>query len=160
MQAGVSEQQLQDKSTREFLYSFVNTHGGRDAVVKGIKVDTANEAPPPAVPPRGPTRGSHFRNAPPPPLPQKSNSVMARRPKPMDIVPPKKPPPAPIPGSAPPAPPPPPPPPMEMPGQNDMSSMAPPPPPPPMTETINSALLQSIRNGTTLKVRYINRHKI
>ncbi|KAJ8920643.1 hypothetical protein NQ315_004782 [Exocentrus adspersus] len=148
--AGVSEQQLQDKSTREFLYDFVNTHGGRDAVIKGI---TVTDTPPPAVPPRGPIRGSHLRNAPP------SSSSPKKRPKPpAEITHHKKPAPTPtpssIPGSAPPAPPPPPPPPplppLNEPSELTTVSSAPPPPPPPVVDA-NSALLQSIRDGTTLK---------
>lgn len=30
--AGVSETQLQDQATRQFIYDFINTHGGFDAV--------------------------------------------------------------------------------------------------------------------------------
>ncbi|KAJ8977843.1 hypothetical protein NQ317_007971 [Molorchus minor] len=141
-------------STREFLYDFVNTHGGRDAVVKSTAKAAPPETntPPPAVPPRGPARGPHFRNAPPPPIPAKSNNVTNRKSRPAEI--PRKPAPTPTPTPAPPAPPPPPPPPppMEMPESNaEVRSTVPPPPPPP-SDTGNSALLQSIRNGTTLKV--------
>ncbi|KAJ8955638.1 hypothetical protein NQ318_001469 [Aromia moschata] len=153
--AGVSEQQLQDKSTREFLYDFVNSHGGRDAVVQStVKTLPDINTPPPAVPPRGPPRGPHFRNAPPPPIPAKSNSVAHRKPRPAEPLPSMKPFPAPVPNAppAPPPPPPPPPPPMEMPEKNEETNNAvPPPPPPPTVDTINSALLKSIRNGTTLK---------
>lgn len=34
-----------------------------------------NNVAPPAVPPRGPIRSSHFRNAPPPPVPVKSSNA-------------------------------------------------------------------------------------
>ncbi|XP_066255039.1 actin nucleation-promoting factor WASL-like [Euwallacea similis] len=131
--AGVSEKQLQDKETREFIYDFINKN--RDLV----------SAPnPPVVPPRGPPRpvSANPRPAPPPP-PVPQNPALK---KPRPPSPPK-------PLSGPSAPPPPPPPPM-------ITGV--PPPPPPITlmsngannfamPDVNATLMQSIREGTTLK---------
>ncbi|XP_050510456.1 actin nucleation-promoting factor WASL-like isoform X1 [Diabrotica virgifera virgifera] len=172
--AGVSEQQLQDKSTRDFIYDYINRNGGREAIEQTNKTIDTNTAPP-AVPPRGPpvSRPSHFRNAPPPPIPNKTpnanNNATPRKPR-MDVPPPKKP--APVPNfgtppsrdsvpAAPPAPAPPPPPPLP-PMMDEVSSpkesLGPPPPPmgplspgPAAGAMGNAALLESIRNGTTLK---------
>lgn len=35
--AGVSETQLQDQDTREFIYGFIETHGGLDAVKEDLE---------------------------------------------------------------------------------------------------------------------------
>ncbi|CAG9823446.1 unnamed protein product [Phaedon cochleariae] len=166
--AGVSEQQLQDKSTREYIYDFINRNNVREAFVQDSTAtdnQPPNVAPPPAVPPRGPlvTRPPHFRNAPPPPIPNKNGHATTPRKPRMEVAPPRKPAPAPsVPtlGVAPAGPPPPPPPPPLPVGGEDVA----PPPPPPMAlgtpravprggdvVDLNSALMQSIRNGTTLK---------
>ncbi|XP_056646327.1 actin nucleation-promoting factor WASL-like [Diorhabda sublineata] len=158
--AGVSEQQLQDKSTREYIYDFINRNGGREAIEQTNR-SAEIISPPPAVPPRVPSgsRHSHLRNAPPPPIPNKNtnNNVTPRKPR-MDVPPPKKPAPTPNVGTSPvpaapsaPAPPPPPPPPpmlKEINSSKGMSSGLTPPQPP---SGPNAALLENIRNGTTLK---------
>lgn len=68
--AGVSEKQLQDKDTRDFIYSFINKHGGANALVDSIDNKTPSLPPVPPVPPRGAVRTpskAHVRAAPPPP---------------------------------------------------------------------------------------------
>lgn len=167
--AGVSEQQLQDKKTRDYIYNFINRNGGRE-VIEQTNESIQNHETPPAVPPRGPPTGhrsAHFRNAPPPPISGKtSNNLTPRKPR-MEVPPPKKP--APIPNfgttatsesaPAPPAPTPPPPPPPPIFDETDkdpkMGGGAPPPPPMAPVSMAggggNSAFLESIRNGTTLK---------
>ncbi|KAL1512577.1 hypothetical protein ABEB36_002149 [Hypothenemus hampei] len=136
--AGVSEKQLQDKETREFIYDFISKH--RNSTISG-------DPNPPVVPPRAPFRPTSTtpRPAPPPPPTHKANS-QARKLRPPS--PPKQT----NSDSVTAAPPPPPPPPI-------LSNVPPPPPPPisssngnlPVLSNGNSALLQSIRDGTTLK---------
>lgn len=41
--AGISDKQLQDQGTREFIYEFINNHGGMDAVKEEL-----HDARPPA----------------------------------------------------------------------------------------------------------------
>lgn len=70
--AGISEKQLQDRDTKEFIYDFINKHGGREAIeetnnrtssrkapmappIPGPK-GTVDVPPVPPVPPRGPTK--------------------------------------------------------------------------------------------------------
>lgn len=65
-QAGVSEHQLQDKNTRDFIYAFINTHGGIDQVKKEVQ---APDVPPPPVPARTAPTNASIRTAPPPPPP-------------------------------------------------------------------------------------------
>ncbi|XP_076256039.1 actin nucleation-promoting factor WAS-like [Rhynchophorus ferrugineus] len=128
-QAGISEKQLQDKDTRDFIYDFIHKHGGIDAEIN-----------PPVVPPRGPARPPSGRPAPPPPpfgRPPQNNGVQR-----------KPPPPSPPKSTGPAPPPPPPPPPMNIPApppmlDNDL--------PPIVTNDAESALFESIRNGTNLK---------
>lgn len=71
-QAGISDKQLQDKKTRDYIYNFINQNGGIEVVKKSV---VENNNTPPVVPPRGPMRPPHFRNAPPPPIPAKSNNL-------------------------------------------------------------------------------------
>lgn len=62
--AGVSQMQLQDRDTREFIYDFICRNGGREAAVQQVKQTSTTKlapAPPspvtgPPVPPRGSTR--------------------------------------------------------------------------------------------------------
>ncbi|VVC46089.1 CRIB domain,PH domain-like,WASP family, EVH1 domain,WH1/EVH1 domain,WH2 domain,Wiscott-Aldrich syndrome [Cinara cedri] len=138
--AGVSESQLRNPQTRDFIYDFIDKHGGMDAIKEAVQ-----DSP---VPPPLPTR---FRQAPPPP-PLTSNIPPVRSPAPPPprqnnvTIPVKKqddffipPPPPPL-----------------------MNVTAPPPPPPQIelskinkpVETVpdtRSALLEAIRSGTTLK---------
>ncbi|KAH1004582.1 hypothetical protein HUJ05_005376 [Dendroctonus ponderosae] len=139
--AGVSKKQLQDKDTREFIYDFISKH-------RKSALDA--DANPPVVPPRGPTRptSANPRPAPPPPPVPNRQDNAPRKPRPPS--PPKF-----AKGGAAPPPPPPPPP---------MVENVPPPPPmmvsslqpqsPPALDG-NAALLQSIRDGATLKVRVL-----
>ncbi|XP_017786793.1 PREDICTED: neural Wiskott-Aldrich syndrome protein-like isoform X2 [Nicrophorus vespilloides] len=139
--AGVSEIQLKDRETRQFIYDFIVANGGRDAVLeqesktKKPPPPTPSPVPGPPVPPRGAARSSHNRAAPPPP--------------PTNNQPPPRPPPATPKGNAPPPPPPPPP------AEVAFTPPMPPAPPPPTSLDIptdgRSALLESIRGGTTLK---------
>lgn len=139
--AGVSETQLQDQETREFIYDFIEMHGGLPAVKQELdNVKTPRgalppapsmSAPPPPAPPV-PTRSpapphppAPPSRAPPPPPARVLPPPLAHRtapPRPAQPVissgPPSVPPPPP-PGSAPPPPPPP------------ISGAAPPGPPPP-----------------------------
>ncbi|KAF5298335.1 hypothetical protein FQR65_LT01113 [Abscondita terminalis] len=142
--AGISEKQLQDKGTREFIYNFINHHGGREAIQETVR-ETKKPAPAPPSPipgPPVPPRSSHTRVAPAPP----QNSSHSPRPitTTKNAPPPPQPPvvaPPPPPGMAPPLPPPPPP------------CM-----PPPTESTVSrpqkdmvSALMDNIREGTVLK---------
>lgn len=52
--AGVSEKQLQDKDTREFIYDFINKHGGREAVQEEVQKTSRKPAPAPPSPITGP----------------------------------------------------------------------------------------------------------
>ncbi|KAF0752333.1 neural Wiskott-Aldrich syndrome protein-like isoform X1 [Aphis craccivora] len=136
--AGVSESQLRNPQTRDFIYDFIDKHGGMDA----IKEDVQDSHVPPPLPTR-------FRQAPPPP-PISNNTSSTRSPAPPPprpnnmTIPVKKqeeffiPPPPPL------------------------MNAAPPPPPPPQMELIKSkpveavpdtrsALLEAIRSGKTLK---------
>lgn len=73
--AGVSEKQLQDKDTLEFIYDFIDKNGGLEAVQEDVKQTSARKPAPtppspvagPPVPPRGAMRAPHSRTAPPPP---------------------------------------------------------------------------------------------
>ncbi|GLV39259.1 WASp [Carabus blaptoides fortunei] len=165
--AGVSDRQLRDKDTREFIYDFINTHGGLDAVKSEVTDRGPKKAPYPLpktgslpTPPPVPARTPVNRSAPPPPPPNKT-----RPPPQVRGQPPPRPDavqsynlssaPEPPPICNVPAPPPPPPP------MNDFS--APPPPSVPPMETHaptptmtqapdhRSALLESIRAGKNLK---------
>ncbi|XP_050537126.1 actin nucleation-promoting factor WASL-like [Daktulosphaira vitifoliae] len=145
--AGVSESQLRNPQTREFIYNFIDTHGGIDAIK-----DAVQDSP---VPPPLPTR---FRQAPPPPPPPYSlpltRSPAPPPPRPINVTnPPRKmenivipPPPPPLINSVPP---PPPPPHFDLPKMNTSESNI---------NKLNdstpdprSALLEAIRSGKTLK---------
>ena len=56
--AGVSERELQDKDTRDFIYDFIDKHGGIEAAL--LEVDKKNNAPAP------PPRQSSMARPPPP----------------------------------------------------------------------------------------------
>ena len=47
---GVSERELQDKDTRDFIYDFIDRHGGIEAALE--EVENRNRTPAPAPPPR------------------------------------------------------------------------------------------------------------
>lgn len=174
VKAGVSEVQLQDQETREFIYDFIETNGGIAAVKKDLdEVKQPRAAPPPAPtmaapappvptrtaapshPPAPPSRAPPpppARSVPPPPA---HRTAPPRPAQPVTSGPPSVPPPPP-PGAAPPPPPP-------------IPSGAPPPPPPPAPPTPpaappapplpdavpadpRAALMESIRSGgKTLK---------
>ncbi|XP_069694345.1 actin nucleation-promoting factor WASL isoform X2 [Periplaneta americana] len=166
--AGVSDSQLQDRETREFIYDFINRHGGIDAV-KDEVVCPQTPQPPPVPARTAPANSLHYqtRSAPPPP-PSRTNVHPPPPPPSQPPVVPGPPPPPPPPTRTPPqrheappsqgthTPPPPPPP---------TAVSAPPPPPPPMSapptdfnghsasgaNDPRSALLESIRSGKTLK---------
>lgn len=70
-QAGVSESQLRNPQTRDFIYDFIDKHGGMDA----IKEDVQDSLIPPPLPTR-------FRQAPPPPPPVSNNTANTRSPAP------------------------------------------------------------------------------
>lgn len=177
--AGVSDSQLQDRETREFIYDFINRHGGIDAVKDEVVYPQTPQPPvgPPPVPARSaPVSNFQYqtRTAPPPPPPPPSRTNVNPPPPPPSQPPvatgPPPPPPPPLPPArtplqrqdvAPsqgtPAPPPPPP--------ASFTACAPPPPPPPVSmpptdsnghsapgaNDPRSALLESIRSGRTLK---------
>ncbi|KAJ8920642.1 hypothetical protein NQ315_004781 [Exocentrus adspersus] len=149
--AGVSEQQLEDKGIREFLYNFVDTHGGRDAVIRDITVDLISDTPPPAVPPRGP----RLRNVPLPPLPQKSVGLAGRAKPSTEMMPAPTPTSSPIPEPVPSASLQPPSPPLlphlVEPSQSTTVPSAPPAPPPIPVADASSPLPLSICDVTTLK---------
>lgn len=64
---GVSDDQLRDRETREFIYDFIETHGGINAVKAAIVPPSlqAQQAPPPPAPGLGP----------PPPVPARTVPV-------------------------------------------------------------------------------------
>nr|XP_039251562.1 neural Wiskott-Aldrich syndrome protein-like isoform X3 [Styela clava] len=166
--AGISETQLQDKETAQFIYDFIEKRGGMDA----IKQQTRTGPPPPppsrgggrgSAPPPPPSRGGPpppppSRNQGPPPPPSRGYNPPSHRselpppppsnrgrgappPPPMGAPPPPMSAPYPPMGGAPPPPPPPPP-----------APMAPPPPPMPTGGgSDRSDLLSAIRGGTNLK---------
>lgn len=70
-QAGVSESQLQNPQTRNFIYDFIDKHGGMDA----IKEDVQDLPTPPPLPTR-------FRQAPPPPPPNNTPPMRSPAPPP------------------------------------------------------------------------------
>eukprot|EP00088_Acartia_fossae_P006652 TRINITY_DN13069_c0_g1_i1.p1 TRINITY_DN13069_c0_g1~~TRINITY_DN13069_c0_g1_i1.p1 ORF type:complete len:541 (-),score=174.23 TRINITY_DN13069_c0_g1_i1:321-1943(-) len=118
--AGVDERILQNKDTREFIYDFIDKHGGVEAAlreVNNITEVTNNSAPPP--PPRiltappsvstSPRSNLPTQQPPPPPPPLQQQKQVARSSSMR---------------AAPPAPP-------LMRSSNSMSAAAPPPPPPP-----------------------------
>ncbi|CAH0722963.1 unnamed protein product, partial [Brenthis ino] len=170
--AGITENQLRDQATRDFIYDFIISHGGAEAVKEELHDTKPTEisrgpAPPvparaplshhqPAPPSRAPPRPPARSVPPPPPPPAALAAPSAPRnpppPRPMQppsAAPPSMPPPPP-PTSAPPPPPPPPP-------AHAPAPPAPPPPPMPADDgappgDARSALMESIRSGNkTLK---------
>lgn len=173
--AGVSERQLCDRDTRDFIYEFVKTNNVLEKVTpepEGSEADSivshspSKSRPPPPVPSRQNHRTNGSRVAPPPPPPPSSSRVQQHQQK-VRGPPPGRPSP-PVPqnnnagqvggAAAPPAPPPPPPPPPppQMPGSGpgDVTRIVPEikTPMPGVPDTRN-ALLDDIRKGATLKVR-------
>ncbi|XP_046400040.1 neural Wiskott-Aldrich syndrome protein-like [Ischnura elegans] len=137
--AGVSDSQLQDRETREFIYDFINRHGGIDAVKEDLHATPS--------PPSGPSPLSSAPSMPPqlqgPPPPVPARFVNAPGMRTTAPPPPPQQPPPPV--RTGPLPPPPPPPPLRTIPRADASqpppasrgqaagspSVAPPPPPPP-----------------------------
>lgn len=146
--AGVSDIQLRDKDTREFIYDFINTHGGLDAVKQEVVEPALSKKQPPKQsnestvnPPPVPARTAVNRIAPPPP-PGKTRPPNRAQPPPRPSNAPRAPEPLPN------IPVPPPPPPMAAP------LAVGPPPPPSSTAPVpdaRSALLDSIKAGKALK---------
>lgn len=104
---GVTHEQLKDKNTANFIYDFVEKHGGIQEANRQLEEASHNAGPPP--PPnrnrnnQAPSRGQGGRGLPPPPPRDRG----APPPPPSSRSGP--PPPAPSKGGAPPPPPPPPP---------------------------------------------------
>jgi len=167
--AGVDEKALQDKDTRDFIYDFIDKHGGVEAALREVNSNgnsmELTAAPPP--PPRSLTNPGQPSSRPPPPSrvqaaappPPPPASAPATRSAPSHRAPP---PPAPAAQSKDaPAPPPPPPPPPSAPAPpptsllTQMSSMVsgPPPPPPslPPIDTSHGNLMDEIRKGGSLR---------
>lgn len=177
--AGVDEKTLQDKDTRDFIYDFIDKHGGVEAALREVNnsPDTFIPPPPPrsAPVPQGGQAASRpvvvsggppVSTPPPPPPPtlpvSRSTSSVARAPPPAPPMPmvaatslPPPPPPPPLP-TAPIAPPPPPT--LPMTGittiTNTTTSPPPPPPPPPSLPPVkdsHSNLMDEIRKGGSLR---------
>ncbi|KAI4478562.1 PREDICTED: neural Wiskott-Aldrich syndrome protein-like [Polistes canadensis] len=144
---GISEHHLRDQGTREFIYDFIESHGGMNAVKEEVvlpstKSRNANQPPvlpqrqeyPPPVPAR--TITHQTRNA--PPLPPTRLNTPTASPNTSSTVPPvhrsapsRPPPPSVTPApSLPPPPPPPPPSSAPTPPSRNISSGPVPPPPP------------------------------
>ncbi|KAK5647025.1 hypothetical protein RI129_005489 [Pyrocoelia pectoralis] len=140
--AGVSEKQLQDRNTREFIYNFINNYGGRAAIQETVQ-ETRKPAPAPPSPVAGPPvppRSTHNRAAPPPPpsLSQAPKPVLVPKNSTLNSTPQS------VPGVSPP---PPPPPPMAPPAPTIQAEISAQPP----AQDMRSALMESIRGGATLK---------
>ncbi|KXJ29811.1 neural Wiskott-Aldrich syndrome protein [Exaiptasia diaphana] len=166
---GVTKQQLSQKSTREFIYDFVQKKGGIDEVTKKIRQEMRPQGPPPPPPSRGssqppdrsappppPPRGS----VPPPPPPARAGTLPPPLPSrgagpppiprgtlPMGGALPPPPPPPPRAMGAPPPPPPPP----GFPPPGFGGSPGAPPPPPPIASGGRGDLLMQIQQGKALK---------
>lgn len=97
---GISENQLKDKETLEFIYDFIEKNGGLDAVKSDIHHSAASITPPPSPPPRVPTRNvppapqtlppalqTSLRSAPPPP-PSGTRAQHPAPPPPPSVPPP------------------------------------------------------------------------
>ena len=73
--AGVSERELQDKDTRDFIYDFIDKHGGIEAALEEVERKTPAPAPPPRQssitrpPPPSKVQATPPNKAPPPPSP-------------------------------------------------------------------------------------------
>ncbi|XP_045457076.1 neural Wiskott-Aldrich syndrome protein-like [Melitaea cinxia] len=164
VKAGITDTQLQDHATRQFIYDFISSHGGAEAVKEELHDSPKSgrgPAPPPAPPappaPPVPSRAPHA--APPAPPSRAPPPPPARAAPPVGPAPRNPPPPRPLqpPAAAPPSVPPPPPPPMAPPPPPAPAAPpahaappAPPPPPPPPADCApdpRSALMESIRSG-------------
>lgn len=165
--AGVSENHMNDRDTRDFIYEFIQTNN----VLASVNSENVEElkspepAPPPVPsrqPPLLPHNGTQRSAPPPPPARQPPPPVPTTTPRAKVPQPPSRLPPVQTTVTAPAAPPPPPPPPPPI------AVVAPPPPPMPTTQTDagtatsntlkpsaandpRNALMDSIRKGTTLK---------
>lgn len=89
LQVGISESDLKDKETLEYIYDFIEKHGGYDAVKQNVHQSTpvpASPPPPPPVPARNvlapPSTGTLTRTAPPPPPPPPSSTQRVMHPAP------------------------------------------------------------------------------
>ena len=69
-QAGVSDNQLRDPETRDFIYDFIEAHGG----LASVKDDVLTPPRAPPVPSRCPPPQSAVVKPSPPPPPSVSNS--------------------------------------------------------------------------------------
>jgi len=169
--AGITEKELEDEETSQFIYDFVEKHGGIDKAaaemenLNRLPPSDGSSAPPPPPPSRGAPRPPQGRvSAPPPPPPSRGgppppppsrNASGAPPPPPARGGPPPPPPgrnvppPPRAPGTGGPAPPPPPPP----PPPQAPPAPGPPPPPPPSSSggPGRGALLDQIHHGTRLK---------
>lgn len=167
--AGVSDKELKDRATRDFIYDFVKNHDVL-ASVKSERVEKSRAPAPPPVPTRHPaqqtTQNGSQRSAPPPPPARQPPPPLPTTTPPTRGPPPSRPPPISgsntsfaSPASVPPPPPPPPP-------APQLAVVPPPPamPQKPLTDDSGSsslpvlspndprnALMESIRKGTTLK---------
>jgi len=149
--AGVDEKTLQDKDTRDFIYDFIDKHGGVEAALREVNNSPDLFAPPPPpramAPPNNATRATPPQAPPPPPQVSslsRSSSSVTRTP----------PPPPPPPVHSIPAPPPPPPPTAAAPPPPPPNVGVPAPPPPPSLPPVNdsrSTLLDEIRKGGSLR---------
>ncbi|KAG1671420.1 Wiskott-Aldrich syndrome protein [Nymphon striatum] len=156
-QAGVSVNDLKDKRIRDFIYGFLDEHGGVEAAIKSVSSDQENllskhlgsltpemkrnataPAVPPPVPARAPPTPNLTRGIAPPAPPARAPTIPPSR-VPLQSpaqrqFPPAVPSPKSFPGRSqsgipPPAPPPPPPPPLSAPPTNLFSAPVPPAPP-------------------------------
>lgn len=149
--AGVSQSQLEDRKTREFIYDFINRNGGLD-----VAKEEAYQAPPPVparqhpgggsrhAPPPPPSRLAAASTPPPPPplrtLPSRSQETLSSNSSNSSNTPLFIPPPPPTPPPPPMNIPPPPAPPMSMPDTRPMPDTRSMPDP-------RSALMDEIRGG-------------
>lgn len=126
--AGISENQLKDRQTRDFIYSFIESHNVEEVMRKEHQTKAA--APPvPTRPAQNNVRQPEVKNvhngekriapARPPPLPQKDYSPPEKKSQPTRERETKQPPPPPLPTSTPPV-------------RKQPSSVPNAPPPPPM----------------------------
>ncbi|XP_055903487.1 actin nucleation-promoting factor WASL [Eupeodes corollae] len=165
--AGVSENHMNDRGTREFIYEFIQTNKVFEVEAEKVEEPKAPEPAPPPIPSRQnqlPQNGTSQRSAPPPPpARQPPPPVPTTTPRGKVPQPPSRLPPVQTIVTAPAAPPPPPPPPPPvapppppMPTATDAPSVTsntlkPPAPAVPVVNDTRSALMDSIRKGTTLK---------
>uniref|UniRef100_A0A069DUK1 Putative actin regulatory protein n=1 Tax=Panstrongylus megistus TaxID=65343 RepID=A0A069DUK1_9HEMI len=128
--AGVSENHLRDRDTREFIYDFINKHGGIEAVKEAVEPPPVpvRARPPPPPPNRAPPMAPPQPPPPPPPIRTLPPRNMPGTTTPITISTEAPPPPPPIPSC------PLPPSVVQLPEDNN-----------------RSALLQEIRSGTTLR---------